>query len=60
MVCRPTGMGATAGLRWPAASTERTPKMNESFEIASLRVSAEPADCTFVQVGAAVGRQTTS
>ena len=54
------GVGRTAMLRCPAASTVRTPKTTLSLEIGSLMVVAEPALCDVVQVGSSVSRQTTS
>jgi hypothetical protein len=54
------GIGMTAMLRWPAASTERTAKITLSLEMGSLRVVAEPALCDVVQAASSVGRQMTS
>src|ERR1700692_3278466 len=57
---RPCGMGSTATLRCPAASTARTPKTTLSFERATRTVVLLPVFSASVQVGWSVGRQTTS
>jgi hypothetical protein len=54
------GVGITAMLRCPAASTERTAKITLSFEMGSLMEMAEPALCDMVHSGWSVGLQTIS
>src|SRR5258708_1981737 len=55
------GVGKTAGLRWPAGSTERTAKITLSLETGSvMEVAALGTVWTVVQVGASVSRETIS